>query len=94
MPLLMALSCTESLDHLEHVMGPCWCFWAGPHQYDHEVRIIQSAIQIRNVLSIYLEQASKNRKSHNCSFKSHINFNITSPHVFKTLGLLKTTKNS
>jgi hypothetical protein len=22
---------TESLDHLEHVMGPCWCFWAGPH---------------------------------------------------------------
>jgi hypothetical protein len=27
------LSCTESLDHLEHVMGPCWCFWAGPHQY-------------------------------------------------------------
>ena len=22
----MPLSWTESLDHLEHVMGPCWCF--------------------------------------------------------------------
>jgi len=32
MPLSMPLSWTESLDHLEHVMGPCWCFWAGPHQ--------------------------------------------------------------
>jgi len=31
MPLLMPLSWTESLDHLEHVMGPCWCFWAGSH---------------------------------------------------------------
>ena len=31
MPLSMPLSWTESLDHLEHVMGPCWCFWAGPH---------------------------------------------------------------
>ena len=19
------------IGHLEHVMGPCWCFWAGPH---------------------------------------------------------------
>jgi len=34
MPLSMPLSWTESLDHLEHVMGPCWCFWAGPHQND------------------------------------------------------------
>jgi hypothetical protein len=34
MPLSMPLSWTESLDHLEHVMGPCWCFWAGPHQKD------------------------------------------------------------
>jgi hypothetical protein len=25
MPLSMLLSWTESLDHLEHVMGPCWC---------------------------------------------------------------------
>jgi len=32
MSLSMPLSWTESLDHLEHVMGPCWCFWAGPHQ--------------------------------------------------------------
>jgi hypothetical protein len=31
MPLSMPLSWTESLDHLDHVMGPCWCFWAGPH---------------------------------------------------------------
>uniref|UniRef100_A0A6N2ML41 Reverse transcriptase Ty1/copia-type domain-containing protein n=1 Tax=Salix viminalis TaxID=40686 RepID=A0A6N2ML41_SALVM len=23
---------TTLLDHLEHVIGPCWCFWAGPHQ--------------------------------------------------------------
>jgi hypothetical protein len=23
---------TKSWDHLEHVMGPCWCFWVGPHQ--------------------------------------------------------------
>ena len=32
MSLSMSLSWTESLDYLEHVMGPCWCFWAGPHQ--------------------------------------------------------------
>jgi hypothetical protein len=32
MSLSMPLSWTESLDHLEHVMGPCWCFWAGPHR--------------------------------------------------------------
>ncbi|KAL3582919.1 hypothetical protein D5086_017251 [Populus alba] len=32
MRLSMSLSWTESLVHLEHVMGPCWCFWAGPHQ--------------------------------------------------------------
>ena len=28
----MPFSWTESLDHLKHVMGPRWCFWAGPHQ--------------------------------------------------------------
>jgi len=27
---LMPLSMPLSLDHLEHVMGLCWCFWAGP----------------------------------------------------------------
>ena len=32
MSLSMPLSWTESLDHLEHVMGPYWCLWAGPHQ--------------------------------------------------------------
>jgi hypothetical protein len=31
MPLSMPFSWTESLDHLIHVMGPYWCFWAGPH---------------------------------------------------------------
>ena len=33
MSLSMPLSWTESLDHLENVMGPCWCFWAGPYQW-------------------------------------------------------------
>jgi hypothetical protein len=37
MPLSMPLSWTESLDHLEHVMDPCWCFWAGP---DHHVKLL------------------------------------------------------
>jgi hypothetical protein len=32
MPLSMPLSWTESLDHLEYLMGLRWCFWAGPHQ--------------------------------------------------------------
>jgi hypothetical protein len=27
MPLSMPLFWTESLDHLEHVMGPYWCLW-------------------------------------------------------------------
>jgi hypothetical protein len=47
MPLSMPLSWTESLDHLEHVMGPCWCFWAGPH---HNV-----------IKRLILELASKNQ---------------------------------
>jgi len=38
MPLSMPLSWTESLDHLEHVMGPCWCFWAGPHHKITSIR--------------------------------------------------------
>ena len=33
MPLSMPLSWIESLDHLEHVMGPYWCLWAGPHHF-------------------------------------------------------------
>jgi len=28
----MPLSWTKSLDHLEHVIGPCWCFEVGPRQ--------------------------------------------------------------
>jgi hypothetical protein len=31
-------------------------------------------------------------KSHNNSFKSYTNINITSPHVFRIIGLLETTK--
>jgi hypothetical protein len=42
MPLLMPLSWTESLNHLEHVMDPCWCFWAGPYQGETRgVRILR-----------------------------------------------------
>jgi hypothetical protein len=28
LPLLISFMFQD----LEHVMGPCWCFWAGPHQ--------------------------------------------------------------
>jgi hypothetical protein len=45
--------------------------------------------------SIYLEQSSKNRKSHNYSFKSNTNININmSPRFFRSLGLLEAAKNN
>ena len=53
----------------------------------------QSAIKTRNNPFIYLEQPSKNRKSHNYSFKSNTNINITSPTNFRPLGLLEAASN-
>ena len=49
MPLSMPLSWTESLDHLEHVMGPCWCLWAGPHQLALPV---EESLLIRHTLQV------------------------------------------
>jgi hypothetical protein len=44
----MPLSWTESLDHLEHVMGPCCCFWAGPH---HQLSLFYTHIQGSEVVA-------------------------------------------
>ena len=64
MPLSMLLSWTESLDHLEHVMGPCWCFWAGPHheEMDGDLNTIKLKIpnfQGKNDPEAYLEWEKK-----------------------------------
>ena len=64
MPLSMLLSWTESLDHLEHVMGPCWCFQAGPHheEMDGDLNIIKLKIpnfQGKNDHEAYLEWEKK-----------------------------------
>jgi len=51
MPFSMSLTWTELLDHLEHVTGPYWCLWAGPHHFTstgHRIRFGPNRVR-RNV---------------------------------------------
>ena len=43
----MPLSWIESLDHLEHVMCPYWCLWAGPHQLVKMASLLKRKIPIK-----------------------------------------------